>query len=127
MQFIRLAAALIPAAILLSGCASLGSTPAAAPSAPAPSTSAAVCTTDACILSDIQASLIGMVAKDEDIATKAVCKKSTLKANPGQSWTATCTVTYSSGMVARGFGNLVLSSRTVTFEPETILNNGSGN
>ena len=50
------------AALALTGCASLGTTDAAA----SPSASAA-CTTHACIVDEAQQSLVGIVAKDESV------------------------------------------------------------
>jgi hypothetical protein len=100
------------------------STVASAPPAPAPTTSAAPCITSACIISDMNQSLVGMVAKDNAVTTKAVCKKSSLKVNPGQTWTAKCTLTYSDGLVAEGFANLVEATEKITFEPENIISGG---
>lgn len=100
------------------------STVASAPPVPAPTTSAAPCTTKSCIIGDMNRDLVGMVAKDNAVTTKAKCKPSSLKTNPGQTWTATCTLTYSDGLVAEGFANLIESSRKITFEPENIISGG---
>lgn len=112
---------------VLAGCASTGSTtstpPAAQASSTAPQAAAAspsepVCTTRSCIAGDIQRSLVGLVAEDEAVATKASCKPSTVKHNAGDTWTARCTVTYSDGSAATGFGNLLPAQQKVTFQPD---------
>ncbi len=101
-----------------------GSSPDAAAD-PAPS-AAAACTTNACFASQAQQSLVGMVAKDDSLMTKAACKASTVKRNAGGTYTVTCTVTYSDGMVARGGANLIPAQNEITFEPTDIINSGSG-
>lgn len=108
----------------LAGCASpVGTGPAAgsgssAPPVPAASSSAPPCLTRACIAADIGRSLIGAVAKDEAVITKADCKASTVTRNAGDTYTAKCTVTYSDGSTATGFGNLLVAQQKVTFEPD---------
>jgi hypothetical protein len=67
--------------------------------------------------------LTGFVAKDEDVATKVTCEASSVRHTPGV-WTAACTVRYSSGQVWSGHGNWVVSTREVTFEPETEIGGG---
>jgi hypothetical protein len=66
------------------------------------------------------------VAKDDSVMTKATCKASTVKRNAGGTYTVTCTVTYSDGMVARGGANLIPAQDEITFEPTDIINYGSG-
>jgi hypothetical protein len=95
---------------------------AGSPSAAAGSPSAPPCTTNACIADDIQHGLVGAVAKDNAVITKVTCKASTVKGNAGSTWTASCKVTESDGSVSTGFGNLVMSTDSVTYEPQDILN-----
>ncbi len=64
---------------------------------------------------------MGIVAKDESVMTKAVCKPSTVRPNPGDTWTVTCTVTYSDGSEWRGYANLLPAQGKVTFEPQAII------
>ena len=109
---------------LSNGSSSGGSSPDAAPD-PAPS-AAAACTTNACIAGEAQQSLVGMVAKDDSVMTKAACKASTVQRNAGGTYTVSCTVTYSDGMVARGGANLIPAQDEITFEPADIINDGSG-
>jgi hypothetical protein len=116
----------------LSGCASAGtSTPAAvvttasAPSAvadpaadPAPSAAAStLCTTHACIVGDLQQSLVGLVAKDGSVITGATCYKKTVKHNAGNTYTAECHVTYSDDTVYSGFATLLVAKDEVSWEP----------
>ena len=79
------------------------------------------CTSNSCIASEIQRSLVGIVAKDESVITQASCDASTVTENAGNTWTATCTVTYSDGQVWSGDGNLIPSRNEVTFEPQAII------
>jgi hypothetical protein len=124
-QAIRGAACGAILAVTLAGCGSLGSaTPAAAgssgPPVPVAATSESLCLTHACIASDLDKSLVGALAKDESVITKAVCKVSTVKHNAGDTYTARCTVTYSDGNVVTGFGNLLVAQDKVTFEPDGL-------
>src|SRR5580704_12089902 len=108
-------ALLIPlAAATLAGCASTTT-------AVAPASSAPPCVTHACIAADIQKSLIGLVAKDEAVVTKAACKPSTVKQNAGQTWTVACTVTESDGSVASGYANLLPAAGKITWDPQTVI------
>jgi hypothetical protein len=119
-NIVTLIAGLIIAAIiisLLSHVSSGGSNAASTGSAPS-------CTSDSCIVSTIEKTLIGGVAKDNAVATKVVCTPSSVKANAGESWTASCTVTDSDGLVTQGLGNLAGSSGQVTYEPETVISGG---
>jgi hypothetical protein len=116
----------------LSGCASQGNagavvTPASAPAPvadptpdPAPSTSAA-CTTNACIASGLQKSLIGLVAKDNSVITAATCYKRTVKHNAGNTWTAECHVTYSDDSVYSGYATYDVAKNEVPWEPSEEL------
>lgn len=130
----RLAPSIALAAITvtLSGCASMGSTPAAGqPSASAGAPSAAAiasqapCTTHSCIVSDAQ-SLIGTVAKDNSVLTKLSCTKSTVKQVVSGTYTVHCKATYSDGTVADGIASvLTAGSGSVDWEPTTIISDGS--
>lgn len=64
------------------------------------------------------------MAKDNAVITKATCKPSTVKANAGQTWTASCKVTESDGSVSTGYGNLVESSGEVTYDPQDVISSG---
>ena len=88
--------------------------------APAPSATPAssqICTSHACIVSDVEKSLVGLVAKDESVITKAVCYKSTVKANPGDTYTVSCDVTYSDGTVYSGDATLLVAKDQIAWEP----------
>ena len=131
---LTLAASILASALALTACAAASSsapsapashTPSAAPVAatsavPAPSPSAAstaICTSHACIVSDVEKSLVGLVAKDESVITKAVCYKSTVKANPGDTYTVSCDVTYSDGTVYSGDATLLVAKDQIAWEP----------
>ncbi len=132
---LTLAASLAASALALTGCASTGTTPttatttppassaapvAATSAAPAPTPSAAstaICTSHACIVTDVQRSLVGLVAKDESVITKATCFKSTVKANPGDTYTVSCDVTYSDGTVYSGDATLLVAKDQIAWEP----------
>jgi hypothetical protein len=131
------AAAVITA---LSGCASSGgaasgqpsgnvtmdTAPAAPASAAAAPSPAGPCTTRACIASDAQKSLVGLVDEENSVVTKASCKAAAVKqASPGI-WTATCTATYSDGTVARGIATLLAATEKITWEATDIISDGSG-
>lgn len=112
---------------MLAHISSGGSSGSSSPDAAAdPAPSAAACTTNACIASDAQQSLVGSVAKDDSVMTKATCRASTVKRNLGGTYTVVCTVTYSDGKVARGNANLIPAQNEITFEPTDIINYGSG-
>ena len=127
----RLALLAAAAVVALAGCASTGSTvtsssppgarsPSAAALAGSPSASpasTAACTTRACIVSDVEQSLVGLVAKDESVITRATCYKSTVKHNPGDTWTVSCQVTYSDGTVYSGYGTLLPAQGKIAWEP----------
>jgi hypothetical protein len=79
------------------------------------SSSPPTCSDSACATTEIQASLIGLEAKDGAAITKASCKPAVL--NPGGTWTASCTVTESDGAKSAGNGNWFVSTEKVTYEP----------
>jgi hypothetical protein len=117
--------ALIPSAIavvLVAGCGSLGtgSPPQGSPAPPASPASAPPCTTDACIVTDIKG-LVGTVAKDDSVMTKVTCKTGSVSRKAAGVWTATCTVTYSDGDVAKGIGTVDETQDEVTFEPASVI------
>jgi hypothetical protein len=58
------------------------------------------------------------IARDNAVATKVVCPASSVKQNPGGTWTATCTVTDSDGKTYTGYGNI--AGTEVTFEPVSV-------
>ena len=119
-----LAAAAVLAA---AGCGSAATTttaaapPPAPPSsvpAPAPPTASdTMCTTRACIVDDAQKGLIGTVAKDESVLTKMACKPSSVRHNPGNTWTVACVATFSDGSQSDGYVNLLPAADKITFEP----------
>ncbi len=99
-----------------------GSTAAAgSPSAPAGSPSAAACTTHSCIASDVEQTLPGTEAKDGSVMTKVTCYKSTVKANPGDTYTVSCDVSYSDGEIWSGYATVLVASQQVTWEPENEI------
>ena len=139
----RLASVLAVAALALSGCASgaAGTTPnpgassflasaaaressadaavasamasAAPPSAPA-------CTTHACIVAILQQSLIGSSVSYNTVATSVFCNKKTVKFHADtDTYTAICTVTYTDGTMATGYGNYSVPAAKVTFQAES--------
>jgi hypothetical protein len=123
------------AALALAGCASSASpsggpppptsgaaTPsAAALAAPSSSPSPQLCTTHTCIARDIEQGLTGAVAKDESVITKVTCYKSTVVFHKAaDTWSASCTATYSDGSSVSGTGNLLVSQQQVTFTPAGV-------
>ena len=86
------------------------------PSAPAPPS-----TTHAYTVSDIEQSLPGTEAKDGSGMTKVVCHKSTVMANPGDTYTVSSDVTYSDGEVWSGYATLLAASEQISWEPEQEL------
>ena len=139
----RLASVLAAAALALSGCASgaAGATPnpaassflasaaareasadaaAASALASAASPSAPPCTTHACIVAILQQSLIGGSASDNSVATSVFCNKKMVKFHAdADTYTAICTITYTDGTMATGYGNYVVSAGKVTFQAES--------
>ena len=69
----------------------------------------------------IKASLIGGVAPDNSVVTKVDCRVSSVVHNAGDTWTASCTLTYSDGSVWAGYANLVPAENKVTWQPVTQL------
>lgn len=127
---------ILASALALTGCAAASSSapsapashtssaaPAAATSAapapsPTPSATEVTCTTHACIVSDLESNLTGLIAQDEAVATKVTCYKSTVVFHAAaDTYSASCTVTYSDGSSESGTGNLDLSQQKVTFDP----------
>jgi hypothetical protein len=115
--------ALIALAVLaVTGCASLGNSPAAAPSSsPDLAPSQGLCTTHACIASDVRQSLLGLVAKDDAVITRAKCQPSTVTDNQGGTWTVHCTAWYSDGSEAAGDATLIPSQQKVAWEPTDMI------
>ena len=97
----------LAAVVALAGCTSTGA------GSTVPS-----CSTASCAAVEIQRSLVGLVAKDNAVMTKAVCAAAGVR-NAGGTWTATCTVTESDGSVWRGYGSWVTATNAVAFEPVT--------
>jgi hypothetical protein len=140
----KLASVLVAAALALSGCASaatgttadlaasssLASAAAHASSAAAAaaasalasaaSPSAPACTTHACIVAILQQSLTGDIASDNSVATSVFCNKKTVKFHAdADTYTATCTITYTDGTIVTGYGNYIVSAAKVTFQAES--------
>jgi hypothetical protein len=125
----RQALFLIPfAAIALTGCASTGSTsasppavastipgvtPAAASSSPAPQ-----CSTHACVAQVMQQEAVGIVAANNSVVTGAKCKASTVRHNPGDTWTARCAITYSDNSTGHGLVTLLPDKGRIAFQPD---------
>ena len=70
-----------PGVTAVSGCASIASQLGAALSA------SATCATHACVADEIKKDLLGITAGDGAVISKASCKTSTVKRNPGPTWT----------------------------------------
>jgi uncharacterized protein YceK len=139
----KLASVLVVAALALSGCASgaAGTTPnpaassflasaaaressadAAAASAMASvaSPSPPPCTKHACIVAILQQSLTGSSASGNSVATSVFCNKKTVKFHAdADTYTATCTITYTDGTIVTGYGNYIVSAGKVTFQAES--------
>lgn len=106
-----------PSAAAGSPSAAAGS-PSAAAAAPSASASTLPCDSHSCVVSDLEQNLDGLIAQDEAVVTKAVCYKSTVVFHAAaDTWSASCTVTFSDGSSASGTGNLDLSQQKVTFTP----------
>ena len=92
---------------------------ASALAAPPPSpTPTAICTTHACVVSVVEQSLPGTQAKDGSVMTSVTCYKSTVRANPGGTYTVSCDVSYSDQEVWSGFATFIVASDQITWEPE---------
>ena len=63
--------------------------------------------------------MVGKSAKDGSVVTKATCFKSTVKANPGDTYTVSCNVTYTDGQVWNGLVTLLLASDQVSWQPQS--------
>jgi hypothetical protein len=81
---------------------------------------AGTCTSNSCIVSDLQTSLVGVVDKGDSVMTKVSCQPATVKDQGNGTWTAGCTVTYSNGTTAAGTGTLDNSQDEVTFVPSGL-------
>ncbi|HEV2452215.1 MAG TPA: hypothetical protein VGS62_09850 [Streptosporangiaceae bacterium] len=58
------------------------------------------------------------MAKDESVITKVVCYKSTVVFHAAaDTYSASCTATYSDGSEVSGTGNLLVSQQEATFTP----------
>jgi hypothetical protein len=75
------------------------------------------CNDSSCVISTVQQSLVGGVAKDESVMTKLACRQSTVVQNPGDTWTVQCTATYSDGTRYAGYATLLPSQDKATWEP----------
>ena len=97
------------------------SSAAGSPSAAAgsPSASSVPCTTHSCIVTDAEQSMVGTSAKDGSVVTKATCFKSSVKSNPGDTYTVSCNITYTDGTVWNGLVTLLLASDQVSWQPES--------
>lgn len=63
--------------------------------------------------------MVGTTAKDGSVVTKAVCFKSTVQANPADTYTVSCDITYTDGTVWNGLVTLLLASDQVSWQPES--------
>ena len=97
--------------------AAAASSAAASAAAAASSAAAAPCTTNSCIVTELDQSLVGAIAQDESVATKVKCESSTVKNEGNGNYTAWCTVDYSDGTSVEGYGNVDTSQNKVTFQP----------
>ena len=117
---------LATAACASAGSSSGGQLPAGSPSAAAgapsaaagsPSAASAPCLTHSCVVSILEQSLVGLVAKDGSVITKAVCFKSSVRHNPGDTYTASCHVTYTDQTVYSGYATLLVAQQKVSWQP----------
>lgn len=76
-----------------------------------------LCTSNACIVQDLQQSLNGVVDKGDEVTTKVVCQQSSVKDDGNGIYAATCTVTHSDGTVDAGTGTLETKQNEATFVP----------
>lgn len=94
----------------------------APPPAPTAEPSSGPCTTHACIAAIMDKDALGIVAENNSVVTGAKCKPSTVRHNPGDTWTARCTITYSDD--TKGHGLLTLApdksngGTQVAFQPD---------
>ena len=96
----------------------VGGEPSSAVDSPTPDVTT-TCTSHSCVVQVIEASLPGIQAKDGSVMTKASCYQSTVTANPGDTSTVACNVTYSDGSVWSGLATWVLSNDQVSWEPQS--------
>jgi hypothetical protein len=96
----------------------VGTEPSSGIESPAPEVTT-TCTTHSCVVQVAEASLPGTQAKDGSVMTKAACYSSTVVANPGNTYTVKCDVTYSDGDVWAGFVTWILDGDQVSWEPQT--------
>jgi hypothetical protein len=76
------------------------------------------CTSHTCIARQLEQSLTGLVALDYSVATNVKCYASSVQYHQAaDSYSASCTVTYSNGNQADGTGNLIGSTGAATFTP----------
>jgi hypothetical protein len=69
----------------------------------------------------VERTLPGTEAKDGSVMTKVTCYESTVKANPGDTYTVSCNVSYSDGEVWSGYATVLEASQQVSWEPENEL------
>jgi hypothetical protein len=60
---------------------------------------------------------VNLVAKDGSVITKAVCYKSTVRHNSGDTYTASCDATYSDQTVWSGYATLLVAEQKVSWQP----------
>ena len=63
--------------------------------------------------------MVGTTAKDGSVVTKADCYKSTVQANPGDTYTVSCDITYTDGSVWNGLVTLLLASDQISWQPQS--------
>jgi hypothetical protein len=122
-----LAFAAIALAMVLSGCAGLVNAATGGAPSSNPSASQSGCNARSCVVSTVDQTLVGSVAKDESVITGMTCKSATVKHNAGDTWTVHCTASYSDGSKWSGFATIVVSQAKVTWEPTDMISDGSGN
>ena len=61
---------------------------------------------------------MGTAAKDGSAVTAVTCPSSSVRHNAGNTWTASCDVTYSDGTVYHGYANVLPGQNQVTFQAE---------
>lgn len=84
--------------------------------APQPQASTAPSKTKASITEEIQQDAVGMVAADSSVVTAAKCRPA--RRNPGSTWTAHCTVTYTDGSKVPGNITLIPATNRLAFQPD---------
>lgn len=85
------------------------------------------CNARSCVVSTVKQTLVGTVAKDESVITGMTCRPGTIKQNAGDTWTVSCTASYSDGSKWSGFATIVVSQTKVTWQPTDVISDGSGN